>query len=121
MPADKGVQIIARNVVMKAIRHAHYPTDHGVPVEPYRTAIEDAVYAQINAYEEAGVADQLRTGGATTEPRLKSTSNQGASLTFDTSTADDGIAFLLGGGLAPEAEAVLDLAGLLGGKPGVWR
>ena len=117
-----GPALIARNVVMKAIRHARYPVrKDGTPVEPYHTAIEDAVAAQVNAYEEAGLADRLTTGGATAEPRLKSTSNQGASLTFDTSQADDAIAFLLGGGLAPEAEAILSLAGLLGGKPGVWR
>lgn len=35
-----GPGLIARNVVMKAIRHARYPTENGVPVEPYRTAIE---------------------------------------------------------------------------------
>lgn len=116
-----GTEIIARNVIMKAIRHAHYPTNNGEPEEPYRTAIEDAVAAQIEAYEVAGVADHLMTGGATVEPKLKSTSNQGASLTFDTSAADNGVAFFLRGGLAPEAEAILAQAGLLGGKPGVWR
>lgn len=116
-----GPGLIARNVVMKAIRHARYPTENGEPVEPYRTAIENAVTAQLNAYEQAGVTEHLTTGGAKTEPKLKSTSNQGASLTFDTSTADDALAFFLCGGLAPEAEAILDAAGLLGGKPGVWR
>lgn len=118
---NKGPEIIARNVIMKAIRHAHYPTTGGQPDEPYATAIEEAVQAQLNAYEEAGVIDHLTTAGATTEPKLKSTSNQGASLAFDTSTADDGLAFFLNGGLAPEAEAILGMAGLLGGKPGVWR
>lgn len=116
-----GPGLIARNVVMKAIRHARYPAPGGVPAEPYRTAIENAVTAQLNAYEQAGVTEHLTTGGAKTEPKLKSTSNQGASLTFDTSTADNALAFFLRGGLAPEAEAILDAAGLLGGKPGVWR
>lgn len=118
---NKGPEIIARNVIMKAIRHAHYPTTGGQPDEPYATAIEEAVAAQLAAYEDAGVIDHLTTSGATTEPKLKSTSNQGASLTFDTSAADDGLAFFLNGGLAPEAEAILGMAGLLGGKPGVWR
>lgn len=121
MPERSGVEMIARNVVMKAIRHAHYPTTGGEPDEPYRTAIEDAVVAQVTAYDTAGVSEHLTTGGATVEPKLKSTSNQGASLTFDTGTADNGFAFFLNGGLGPEAEAILDAAGLLGGKPGVWR
>lgn len=113
---------VARRAVRKATRHAVYPTTStGAPQEPYRTAIEDAVQAQLRAYRDAGALDHITTGGAAADPVLKSTSNQGASLTFDTSRADQAMDFLLAGGLAPEAEAILDDAGLLGGMPGVRR
>lgn len=112
---------IARMVVRRATRFATYPTSEGQPREPYRTALEEAVEAQCAAWQGAGLEDQVTSGGATAAPALTSTSNQGASLSFDTSSADGAKAYLLGGGLAPEAEAILDEAGLLGGLPGVWR
>lgn len=115
-------RLIARRVVRMATRHAVYPTtSEGEPEEPYRSAFAGAVEAQLRAYSEAGVLDQVGTRGATSPPVLKSTSNQGASLTFDTSRSDEAAAYLLDGGLAPEAEAILDEHGLLGGMPRVNR
>lgn len=115
-------RLIARRVVRVATRHAVYPTDgEGQPREPYRSVFEAAVDAQLRAYRDAGVLDQVGTLGATADPVLKSTSNQGASLSFDTSRSDKASAFLLDGGLAPEAEAILGEAGLLGGMPRVNR
>lgn len=117
-----GQQAIARMVIRRATRHAIYPTTaEGHPREPWRTALEEATLAQLVAYESAGLLDQLATGGVGAEPTVTSTSNKGASLTFDHGRSEQAAGHLLGGGLAPEAEAILDEAGLLGGQPRVRR
>lgn len=118
---EEQLQLIARRVVMRAIRHAHYPTVDGNPAPQVQEVLDKAVRYQVEAWEYAGVSAHIITGGATAEPRLKSTSENGASVTLDYGQADEATAWLLGGGLAPAAEAVLADAGLLGGMPGVWR
>lgn len=118
---EEQLQLIARRVVMRAIRHARYPTVDGHPAPEVQAALDKAVRYQVEAWEYAGVGAHIITGGATAEPRLKSTSENGASVTLDYGQADEATAWLLGGGLTPAAEAVLADAGLLGGMPGVWR
>lgn len=119
---EEQLELMARRVVMRAIRHARYRvTKSGEPEHRVAVVIDKAVGYQVEAWLLAGVGEDMLTGGATAEPRLKSTSENGASVTLDYGRADDAVAWLLGGGLAPAAEAVLEDAGLLGGLPGVWR
>lgn len=119
---DEQLELVARRIIMRAIRHARYRVNkNGEPEHKVAVAIQRAVDYQVDAWVLAGVGEDMLTRGATAEPRLKSTSENGASVTLDYGPADDAVAWLLGGGLCPAAEAVLDNAGLLGGLPGVWR
>jgi len=118
----RGQRAIARRVIRQATRHAVYQTTKdGHPREPYATAFEEAEEAQLRAYEEADLLDHITTGGTGAEPLVTSTSNKGASLTFDHGRAEEATTYFLNGGLAPEAEAILDEVGLLGGQPWVRR
>lgn len=111
----------ASRLIRHATRAAIYDVDPaGNPADPVEIdAFREAVCHQVEAWAIAGVTQEILTGGASSQPKVKATSDNGASITFDTSTGDAGVAFLLSGGLAPLAAAALEDAGLIGALPGV--
>ena len=120
---DPSLWMLATNVVDRAIRAATYPVDDdGLPAEEgQREAYDNAIQAQHDAYLAAELGEVLASGGATAEPVVASSGNQGASVSFDSSEGIAARARLMNRGLAPYAHAHLDQAGLLGGMPGVRR
>lgn len=117
------VRALAHGVLLRASRTAFYDADDtGRPTDPDLLEVwEAALDAQVRAWEAAHLTEHIVTGGATLPAGVASTSNQGASLTFDASTASAAIRHLVAGGIAPEAEFLLEQVGLTGGLPGVWR
>ena len=112
----------ATRIIRGATRAAVYDvTPAGAPTEPETIeAFRDATCAQVQAWVEGEVWGALLSGGAATDPVVKATSDNGASITFDTGLGDAAKAHLLTGGLALGAELILADAGLIGGQPGVW-
>lgn len=121
--SKETLECLAEGVIFHATRMAWYTARRdGKPSDTkVREAWDLAVQAQVRAWEMAGIADQVVTGGATMRASVSSTANQGASIAFDNTASDRAKAHLLSGGLAPEARAILAPTGLLGGFPGVWR
>lgn len=113
----------ASRVVGRATRRAVYNTDNeGMPrSETLRTVFRDATVAQTRSWLEAGLVDEVFTGGVTMQASVSSSSSNGKSITFDNTASDAARAHLVGGGLGAEAELILESVGLLGGMPGVLR
>ena len=80
-------------------------------------AFKYATSAQIQAWVDANILDELETGGATAEAIVSSSTNNGSSVTLDYSESTKARSLLLNGGLALGAQLILDDAGLLSGKP----
>ena len=95
-----------------SVNEAGMPTD-----ERIRDAFKYATSAQVQAWVEADITDQLSTGGATSEALVASSSNNGSSVTMDYSESAKAREHLLGGGLALGAMLLLEDAGLTSGKP----
>ena len=113
----------ASGIIQRATRRARYDTTPlGLPQdETLMTAMREATVAQIRAWVEADLWEQVATAGVKVGTVLKSSSINGKSITLDTSASDAARAHLLAGGLSLEAELILDNAGLLSGLPGVYR
>lgn len=95
--------------------------EDGLPTDlDLRAAMREATCAQVLSWAEAKLTDVILTQGATSQAQLTSTSENGASLTFDTSTSSAARLHYLRGGLGPEAELILESAGLLGGQPSIY-
>lgn len=121
--ADLGrVMRFSQNTVLRATRAARYATDNdGLALdENIRSALRDATVAQALALIEADLHTTITTGGAGAAPKVTSTSDNGASLQFDTSAADGATARLAGGGLSTEAELILSGQALLTGYPMIY-
>lgn len=117
------LRTLAEGTILKATRHAFYDADNqGVPKDAHKREMWNAaITAQSEAWEAAGIAEAMLTGGANQAARVSATSNKGASLTYDHSQADAATQKLLAGGLSPLAEAYLMKGDLLGNLPGVVR
>lgn len=100
-------------------RFAFYDTDErGAPTDPDQAqAMQTATIMHVQQLLVSGVAQDVLTGGLTAEPRLTSTSENGASLSFEHDSAEFALARLRSGQLLPMAEWVLRDAGLLGELP----
>lgn len=109
----------ASMLMRRATRTAFYAVDaSGMPTgEKILRAFREATAAQVQAWVEAGVARDLSTGGANTSATVRSSSNNGSSITVDTSLADAARLRLLGGGLSEGAALILEDAGLIGQMP----
>ena len=111
----------ASRLVRKATRRAVYNTDPaGNPtdadtIETFR----EATCLQVEAWVQAGVHKDIATGGAQQPVQLTSTSENGASLSFNHDAATAAKHHLLSGGLAPTVELLLDTEGYLTGPVGV--
>lgn len=114
---------LASGAVTRATRRAYYVvTPAGAPKdEDVAEAFREATLAQFRVMVESGMAEELLTAGTTSEPSLSSTSDNGASVTFDDSTGSRARAQLLAGELVDEARIPLEEEGLLGGHPRVIR
>lgn len=88
------------------------PEDEGLAL-----AFTEATEVQVEAWIMAGIAGEVLSGGATVEATVSSSTNNGASVTLDDSAGASARQHLITGGLAPLAEAILDDAGLMSGKP----
>lgn len=112
---------ISELAVLKATRGAHYITDEdGAAIDPdVRKAFEDAITTQALTIIQSGVVGDVLTGGATAEPTVSSTSENGASLSFDSSAADKSKALLRAHHLTTEARLTLEMAGLIGNHPAI--
>lgn len=109
----------ASALMRRETRGALYSVDEtGMPTnERIRDAFKYATSAQVQAWVEADIVDQLDTGGATSEALVASSSNNGSSVTMDYSESTKARENLLGGGLALGAMLLLEDAGLTSGKP----
>ncbi len=112
---------IASASIRKATRAAVYVTNPaGLPEdEDTLEAFQNATKAQVLAIAQNGLTYTVISGGAATSGVVKSASDNGSSITYETGLSDRAVADLIGGGLCPEAKAYLDDMQLLGGLPGV--
>lgn len=96
---------VASAIMRHETRYCVYNTDsEGLPVKSvFRACFRDAVLAQIELWLSAEVTTQILDGGVSIAPGVKSTSDNGASVTFDTSQADHARAYILSGGVGMEA------------------
>lgn len=106
-------------LMRRATRGAIYEVDEaGMPINQFVVdAFKYATSAQIQAWVDAGILDELETGGATAEAIVSSSTNNGSSITLDYSESTKARSLLLNGDLALGAQLILDDAGLLSGKP----
>lgn len=106
-------------LMRRATRGAIYEVDEaGMPTNQFVVdAFKYATSAQIQAWVDANILDELETGGATAEAIVSSSTNNGSSITLDYSESSKARSLLLNGGLALGAQLILDDAGLLSGKP----
>lgn len=111
----------ASRLMRKATRRARYDTDEaGNPTRPNTIeAFRAATTAQVIMWIVYGVADDVLSGGLSVAPTIDTSSENGASIKLDNSTAQESRMRILSGGLAPEARAALDDEGLLDGLPTV--
>lgn len=123
MTTAEDLRTLAEATILKATRYAFYDADdQGLPTDAYKHEMWiAAITAQTEAWAAAGINDAMLTGGANQAARVSSSSNKGASLTYDHSQADAATKKLLAGGLSPLAEAYLMKGDLLGNLPGVVR
>ena len=111
----------ASQLVRRATRGAVYETDPaGNPtdidtIETFR----EATCLQVEAWVLAGVHRDVVTGGAQQPVQVTSTSENGASLSFNYDAATVAKNHLLAGGLAPAVELLLESEGYLNGPVGV--
>lgn len=92
----------------------------GSPSNPELAEVfKRATIAHLATVAAAGISHDVLNGGASTKPRVASTSENGASITFDYAQADASTTVMIGGGLAPAAERILADVGLTGYGPGV--
>ncbi|MEK0056847.1 hypothetical protein [Corynebacterium sp. KPL2825] len=110
---------LASAIMRRETRGALYAVDEaGMPTnERIIDAFKYATSAQVQAWVEADITDQLSTGGATSEALVASSSNNGSSVTMDYSESTKAREHLLSGGLALGALLLLEDAGLTSGKP----
>lgn len=110
---------LASAIMRRETRGALYAVDDaGMPADGrIIDAFKYATSAQVQAWVEADITDQLSTGGATSEALVASSSNNGSSVTMDYSESAKAREHLLGGGLALGALLLLEDAGLTSGKP----
>lgn len=106
---------LATSAVLHATRRATYSVnDDGLPVSmTLRTAMKNAVIAQATGLHAAGLLPDIKAGGVTVAPSVKSASNNGSTIQYDTSGADMARNNLLAGGLVLPAHAYLATVGLL--------
>lgn len=121
-PHAETIIQVAEARVRYATRHAYYPTDRqGNPTGNVLVVLRRAVLMQVEAWEAAGLLDDVVAGGAVgTGGQVKSASDNGVTVTYDYGIENTARARLLTG-LAPGVEAYLAGYGLLGGLPGVVR
>ncbi|APT92893.1 hypothetical protein CPHO_08340 [Corynebacterium phocae] len=100
-------------------RAARYDTDdYYLPTdETIRTAMADATALHALSLIEMDLVNDVLSGGVAAGPEVKSTSENGASLTFDNTAHTTALNRLRAGHLATEAEWVLKDAGLLAARP----
>ena len=126
LPEDDQVLVrlirMASATIRNATRRAIYDTTPaGLPKDvDVEEAFREATCAQVAAICTAGLEAEVFTGGVTQPAVVRSSSINGGSVTYDTSSADDARALLLGGGLCPEATMLLDAEGLLRGLPAIY-
>lgn len=111
VPANAARQLrSATFIIARAINESPY--DPSVVVDEVR---QDATCAQVTAWIVAGIDPS--SGGLSNTAPVKSKSNDGASIDYDTSLSASVTAFqarqTIANGLAPEAAAILFDAGLL--------
>lgn len=111
----------ASRMMRRATRRARYETDGaGNPTqEETIEAFRRATTAQVTLWLVYGVADDVLSGGLTVAPTVDTSSENGATIKLNNSTAQEARMRILSGELAPEARAALDDAGLLSGLPTV--
>lgn len=113
---DKLRRLIRYSSVL--VRHhtrgARYETTRdGHPTEPHvLQAMQDATIEHSAAVIQAGMYDEIINGVIESEPRVASTSENGASINLDYSKIDSDRQRISSGGLAPLAEGILRDAGL---------
>lgn len=114
-----GLITRASMLMRRHTRGALYAVDeYGMPTnQRIRDAFRDATSAQVLAWVQAELVGELFTDGATSEASVASSSNNGSSVTFDTSVATAARMHLLSGGLADGALLILEDAGLIGTQP----
>lgn len=120
---DKLRRLIRYSSVL--VRHhtrgARYETtSDGHPTEPHvLQAMQDATIEHSAAVIQADMYDEIINGVIASEPRVASTSENGASISLDYSKIDADRQRISDGGLAPLAEKILNDAGLCSRLPGV--
>lgn len=108
-------------LVRHRTRGARYETtSDGQPTEPnVLQAMQDATIEHSAAVIQADMYDEIINGVIESEPRVASTSENGASISLDYSKIDADRQRISDGGLAPLAEEILNDAGLCSRFPGV--
>lgn len=111
----------ASRVIRLHTRRAVYATDGaGNPTNPtIQEAFRAATTAQVVMWLQYGDTQAVLSGRVNVTPVVTASSNNGASVTLDTSAADAMHARITSGGLSPEAESILGDAGLLTGLPSI--
>ena len=111
----------ASGVIRCHTRRAVYAvTPAGGPADPdLADAFSDAVLALVESWVAAGLEAEVFTGGSRIEGTVTSSAINGASVTFDHSSAEQARAHLLAGGIPPEVETILRDTGLLSTSVGV--
>ncbi|MFS0078214.1 hypothetical protein ACL1FX_00185 [Corynebacterium striatum] len=114
-----GLITRASMLMRRFTKGALYAVDeYGMPTDPrIRDAFRDATSAQVLAWVQSELVGELLTDGATAEASVASSTNNGSSVTFDTSVSTTARARLLSGGLADGALLILEDAGLIGVQP----
>lgn len=109
----------ASMLMRRYTKSALYAVDeYGMPTsERTRAAFRDATSAQVLAWVEAGIVEELSTGGANVEASVASSSNNGSSISFDNSVSTAARARLLSGEPSEGALLILEDAGLIGVQP----
>lgn len=108
-------------VVQRYLRAAVYEVNNdGTPKRKHqRDAVVEAIAVQARNLIENELTADVLSGGATAEPEVTSTSDNGASLSFDHSAANQARSMLRFGALTLEARMILDAAGLGPQHPGI--
>ena len=112
----------ASMIMRSKTRSAIYDVDEaGMPTEErIRFAFADATSAQVLAWVQGEVYEELVSAGATADALVSSSSNNGASVTLDNGERLAARRRLLAGELSTGARLILDDAGLLHGDPWLW-
>lgn len=111
----------ATGAVRSYLRSVVYPVDgNGVPTDDkHREAIVRAIAAQCSTVLGLGLIADVLSGGAGAEPTVKSTSDNGASITFSDAHTQSARMWLRQGELTTEARLILESAGLYPQHPNI--